>query len=579
VKYRPLLFVLACAAFLALPSLAGAAITTTNITTPASFIYPGYNADGVSDSFTVSGTADGNNGELLEIRCYYRNSGGAYYTLQSNVPVASGTFSTSVLLAETNAGEVCRLRAIPQALGQPEPVDMVTFTGPGISTNFYAKQLETGIQTGHYYFFGQQKGSYGSFGADDCGFESYLVDPNIASITTNVFDCAQKLSDDISIGSKSSLQIDGKNAIAAKWGEFFVFSPSYQQSISHFSIDPATGNASVTETQVLMACSTNVLPPPKEDCGDLVVLPVRLERTTTLSHDGLEAVVTDNYISTDGATHSLSVGYAEYPCFGIMGCQPGTYRFPGASAISAPTNESVPGPFPAGSTIKANAQTDVDGDKGAGRAAITMTPGADSAKFDGSNFFMLYWSNRTVPTTRSLQITARFNQAYTQSAVDALVADKSGDQVAPYPDFNPAPPPASKPASATIGKVGKASAKYDKKKKVVKIATGQRVSCPAGGGACTFSAKLSAKYKRGKKSKTYSQSTDSIIVPAGTTTPVVFTLKKNNPLYKPKGSEGSNPLYDIKQKFTGSITATAAGALPATSKFSIKLKLPKIPKK
>lgn len=574
-RLRPYLALPVLILFLIIPASASAVPQITAVTTPSGFTPAIYDATASSQaSFTVAGTA--NFSGTVDIRCV-SSLESTSYLLKSSVSITAGTFSTDITPAAATG--LCSLHAVP---GGTTPADLTNLTGPTITINDFELSTDNSVVEDFFGMFGQQSGLFDYSSSGDCGVaDSYLVNPATGKISTQPMNCSALLARN---ADSSTLKIDGKNAFVS--GQYTALSgePGFNALTAAYSLDPTTGNVTITERQQLMTCPANAWEPDTGNCSPVQSLPVRLVRTITQDHDGLQSTVRDRYESTDGKAHTVSVGYIESVCLENGGCvSDASFKFPGNSAIENPNPGDQPvGPFADGSLIEISDAAKADGAVTSGRVGISTSPGSDSATFTFTHGFSLQFDNRAIPAGGAYTIVTRFSQAFLSSDLATLNSAPitgGGPADAPPSGGGGPNPPAPTPASATIGKSGSASAKFDKKKKVVKIAIGQSVSCPAGGGACKFSATLSTKYKRGKKSKTYEQQTDSITVPAGTSTPVVFTLKKNNPLYTPKGSEGSNPLYDIKQKFSGVITATTPGAPPTTAKFTLKLKLPKIPKK
>jgi hypothetical protein len=321
-----------------------------------------------------------------------------------------------------------------------------------------------------------------------------------------------------------------------------------------------------------MTCPNDAWYATPANCAPVIPLPVKVTRTIAQNHDGLMSTVTDRYESTDGSNHTISVGYWQSFCIS-PGCSDHlTYTLPAGGTLADPSSDVVTD-VPDGSTLGVRDPSKADGAVDSGRGAITVSPGADSIAWDGTRWPLYSWNNRSVPAGGSFTVVGRFVQAIDSSTLDGLTAaavSGGGTQAGPQPSIAPSP--------AAIQSSGKATAKYNKKKKTITITTGKKVSCPPGGGSCTVSVTLGAKYKKGKKTKTYKlKSTQTIS--AGAIAGIVIAAKvKNNPLYTGHGSAGSNPLHK-SDRFVGTLTATAAGATPTSSKLSLKLKLPKIPKK
>ena len=161
----------ALAAVMALLASAGpasAAVTTTQITTPAQdSAFTAFDQDDpATQTMTVAGTSDGTTGDKVDIRCFI--PGG--YTPRNvalNVPVnADGTFSTDA--ADTNQTWTCDLRAVPA--GSPDNVSLMTFAGPVAGFGWVSKSVD-GSQVYDFDIETSTRSVYNYFdSAGSCGF-------------------------------------------------------------------------------------------------------------------------------------------------------------------------------------------------------------------------------------------------------------------------------------------------------------------------------------------------------------------------------------------------------------------------
>lgn len=509
-----------------------------------------------SHGLTVQGTATASDpADTLEIDCYLAHAAGSV-AMATSVPIVGGQFTAQIDPAIATLAGHCQLAAVPNGQA-PADLDRQHFAGPDVLISAFTKthDLTSGLETGFQSTISQPRGWFAYASPADCGLRSVLPGTETSPFQI-VFNCSAYIANGPS--GADALVVDGNKAISAESYPNLASFDRFLPSTASLSRDPSSGDTTITNVAPLMNCVGPPSPPNADNC-DLGAAGVTLTRKIFQHADGLEAVVTDTYSSNDNNTHSLSTGYKEEVCvFGICSSGERTFEFPGATVTAPNFPDKIDGPFPDGSSIRI-----YDSGNGPqyGRGAITTSPGADRAEFGSVTSFWLFWGNRTVSPSRPLTIVQRFDQAMSASDLENLIN-----------------PPV--PVSPTISTVGKPKASWDPKKKEVIVGTAQRVSCPAGGGACMVTATLQTKFKKGKKTKVFKLKNVQLTVPAGSSAPIEFKMGsvKSNPLYKGSYKRGFKPLYG-KLSFTGSVTATAAGAQAATSPIAFKLKLSKIPKK
>jgi hypothetical protein len=481
------------------------------------------------------------------------------------VPVSGGSFSTSV---DPQGFYNCTLRAVPAGT---TPADLTNYVGTWISLDTMYDYPANSFNADAYSYFGYDDAAFEYDTLGFCGVQnSYIFDPSAGTLDTTVFGCSSRIGSNLA-DDASSLQLDGKNAFAPAQNSDLALVAGYASVQATRSRTSATGDSQIVETDPLMTCSNNAWAPTPGNCPSISVLPVKLIRTITVDHLGYLSTLRDRYESTDGNSHTLSLGYRQQMCLGDCNTGSLEYSFPGGTTLTDPTTDVVNGPFADGATMLVRDPAKSDGDTSSGRAAVSYSPGPDTFAFKDKRTSMATW-NSTIPAGGAFNVITRFAQSLTSAGL----ADLTSTPLTGGGIENAKPAPGT-PSAATVAS-GKFSVKYDKKKKVLKIDTGKKVSCPAGGGSCTVSVTLSAKYKKGKKTKTYKLKSSQTIT-AGAVAGIVIAAKvKHNPLYKPGTKGGENPL-NAKQLFTGTLTATAAGATPTTTALKFKVKLPKIPKK
>lgn len=536
---------------------ASAAVTATNITTPASPLYTLYYDTEMSGSISVAGTATATDGDLVDLRCY---AGAASAILQSNVPVNGGQFSVANDSLQPISNRACRLRAVPAGTN---PSDLSPFTGPALYNSYDEKYHWSGKLQDFFVYGAQRDGAfdYDSFGS--CGVtDSYLFDPDTLGITTVPFFCNQWV-DKNPASTGMNLTIDGRNGYAASnLSEPMAVLPGFQPLSYTLQHDPANGNITITELQELMICGSNVYPPSAVGCADLQAAGIRLNRSIVQNHDGLMTHVTDVFTNTSAAPHTLSLGYSQWYCMQKSGCNSTTvrYEFPtGQSVTSPPLGTAIAGPLPDSGTITTSVEGSPDGDKTTGRTALTYFPAADGATFRNSRTFDLFYNNRVIAPGGSFKTSAVFSQSYSQAQLLLLIGEASR-MVTPQPEIL----------------VSKTTARYDKRKKRVRLNTGRRVICPATGKPCDVSASVTTQIKvkrRGKKArtKTYKLGSFKAVNAPGSSQLMSFHLNKTaTTLFK---------RYK-RLKLTMSFSVSAGPYATAESPFANKnYKSPRFPKK
>src|SRR5689334_11608800 len=181
---------------LALPRPASALISQTNITSPASPYQVFWDFDNPVLAPTVSGTANGPT--AVDINCYY-GANADYGTLPTahlatNVPVNSGTFSTS--LSFTNAfSNPCVMRAVPHGDTTAYPPDQSSsYTGPTMLFGYTSRTFD-GQRIKN--FFAYPTGALGDLdiASPDQGalYDSSVVNPADLTQSHNFFGSAGAL--------------------------------------------------------------------------------------------------------------------------------------------------------------------------------------------------------------------------------------------------------------------------------------------------------------------------------------------------------------------------------------------------
>lgn len=409
---------------------AHAAITASQITTPSNPSFFIADEDAVSQPFTVSGTTtNGTANDSIDLRCYF---GGTSIKVKGNVPLSSdGSFSVPAADLNKILGLTCQLKAVPA--GQ-NPADLTPFAGPVIGVGSRETSLISGgNNNGEAYDYAldaqQQTGAFDYASLGGCGLhDGFLYDAAYAN-TTITFACNGGLlgGDSPNTPTRSELQVDGANAYAPAQA-FLVNSngaglPALTDS---YTLDAATGNVVIQETDPLVKCSDPTYPPTSSSCATFVSTGVTDNRTITQDHDGHISWITDTFTSTDSKAHSLDLLWDENEqFFGPSGNSSLIeYEFPGEGTYSThATGDTVSLPSSAGA-IFLRMQGAADGDLGTGQGAIVYDRPATAARFTsvtnfGSEFTLHQTGN--VPAGGS----TRFQSAYIQDYQSSLVAARA----------------------------------------------------------------------------------------------------------------------------------------------------------
>ena len=351
-----LLLALACAATLVPAGVAQAnTITQTAITSPAD---PSYFYDptaGAYGAITVTGTTNSTapSSDQVDIYCYVDNgstadpamtSSGAYTGTLLAAGVAldsSGGFSTTIPYSafENSSADACRLRAVPA--GTAPTSGLASFAGPRVmiaslvptysfssADSYLFDYTLTAPQLGAQDLYTSAGSPAG--GSNQCGFSMLLGSSQYFGATTNPsFTCSDWYS--VQGGASTNLQVDGQPAYGPAYGPYNS-GPTTAVSVSA-SQNPSNGDMTVTESDPLKTCSSSTA-----ICTSLGVTD---ERTIQQAASGRVVMITDRFISTDGASHTVTYDVASTVDNGVSTSGVNLFELPGQSGYSA---------YPAGST-------------------------------------------------------------------------------------------------------------------------------------------------------------------------------------------------------------------------------------
>ena len=409
---------------------AHAAITASQITSPSNPTFFIADQDAVSQPFTVSGTTtNGTASDSIDLRCYF---GGTSVKVKGNVPLSSdGSFSVPAADLNKVLGLTCRLKAVPAG---KNPADLTPFSGPLIGVGSReTSRISGGNNNGEAYDYAldaqQQTAAFDYASLGGCGLHNgFLYDAAYAN-TTITFACNAGLlsGESPSTPTRSELQVDGANAYAP--AQAFLINPDgagLPALTDTYTLDQATGNVVIQETDPLVKCSDPTYPPTTGSCATFVSTGVTDNRTITQDHDGHISWITDTFTGTDSAAHSLDLLWDENEqFFGPSGNSALIeYEFPGEANYSThATGDTVTLPSSAGA-IFLRMQGAADGDLGTGQGAIVYDRPATAAKFTSVTNF---GSEFTVHQTGSVPAggSTRFQFAYIQDYQAALVATRA----------------------------------------------------------------------------------------------------------------------------------------------------------
>jgi hypothetical protein len=409
---------------------AHAAITASQITTPSNPSFFVADEDASSQTFAVSGTTTGaGGGDKVDLRCYF---GGTSVKVKGNVPVNSnGSFSVPAADLNKLLDLTCQLKAVPAG---KNPADLTPYSGPvvGVGERETSK-ISGGTNNGKAYDYAlaaQQLTAafdYASLGS--CGLHNgFLYDPTFAN-TTVTFACNAGLvsANTPSAPTRSELQIDGANAYAPTQAFFINPDGAGLPALTEkYTVDKATGNVVIQETDPLVKCSSATYPPTTGSCASYVSTGVTDDRTITQDHDGHISWITDTFKSTDGKAHSLDLLWDNnQQFFGSSGDSSQLeYEFPGENAFSThATGSAVSLPSSPGA-ILVRMHGAADGDSATGQGAIVYDRPATAATFTrvttvDSEFTLHQTGN--IPAGG----TTRFRFAYVQDYHAALVETRA----------------------------------------------------------------------------------------------------------------------------------------------------------
>ena len=417
---------------------AGATITKTSITSPASpFIYQ-YNADLPSPDVTITGTTDSTSpgADAVDIRCDYPGQGSLNnQTIATGVALNSdGTFSWSGPLDEQ--GLACQLRAVPSGYGDTtlSPFAGVLSELDHVQTAFPGAGTAAPPQPQFDYLY-TSTGTAGSgmyHSAGDCGVTSQPIQPSDETLLLQTWSCGAALSGSDNVANRTEILIDGKNAYdsyaaanayldsssglsSGQAAGFPVLSSSYSRSST------TSGDASMTESEELVSCADATYPATQTKCGGVDAVNigswqsdgVKLSRTIQQTDAGQLATVSDTFSSSDGKAHGLDLEYDNT----ISDNYGQVWKLPGSASYQLYSNGDS-------ASLSGNSEDAIytqggTPDPNASAGALIYTTQPNSAVFSNTNELLLDYQ-RTVPAGGSVTITHMLVSGYAPAITSAI---------------------------------------------------------------------------------------------------------------------------------------------------------------
>lgn len=340
---------LATALALVLSAGANAAVSASEVTTPSDPTYAFEDEAAKTGELIVEGNATGE-GEVSLV-CYY---GSASVTVEEGIEVEGGKFKAEVPVSELPEAP-CVLRAVPDGDASDYPPGSASaFKGPRIAPSVW--RLETNGSSKATFGYELRSATFAaSFlltSAGECGLEYSAVFPAPSFAEgERLFSCGGALyqRERVPLGdtsSRSDIQVDGHNAYTP-----FAANELFNQlktavppaaTVSR-SFDPATGLATVEETDPIVICTGKeaAFPETANSCEAFASSGVELHRVWRTSAEGKLVYMTDEWRSTNGAAHTVSALYSQ-ELLEHAGT-PGALEVPGRAGF-APTHagESIP---------------------------------------------------------------------------------------------------------------------------------------------------------------------------------------------------------------------------------------------
>jgi hypothetical protein len=370
---RLLTVAVACAGLSVMLPAPASAVLITKVTSPANqstFFFDQSDSNSNTVAFTATGTSNAASSDDLD--CASGN-GSSVLSLVTDSPVPAGSFSIPVTYAELataahddNDGP-CMLSLVPTGATPPHPgASNALDTGPLISISDVSVQSKSGVPFDFYgSYTGVASGAAGSLefaSPADCGLEDSWVTYGTSTLsdTNDAFDCLGGLYNaytsiqDAAVKAPADLTVDGTSAAVADSFNGPTTLSGYEQPT--FTDSFTGGELTINDDEPLMLCASTC--DGSAPSSGYKPSGVELERTWQTADNGLVALQTDVFKSTNGAAHALTVdeddefeddsatgASADFPgTSGFLSYQPGSTIAPvsGPGAIYFKTNLTTP---------------------------------------------------------------------------------------------------------------------------------------------------------------------------------------------------------------------------------------------
>jgi hypothetical protein len=449
-------FLVALLASLALASTAGAAITTSEITslTDGQVLL----TTGNGETVTVSGNSDGTTGDQIKLVCVEGPHGTVARFLGYVAPLdADGTFSLEVEIDRIYG--TCLLHAVPAGAADWVSGDPLTgFQGVRVvSEHRVLYQVSSGPNAGvlYDYFFAHQGASaYSDYlSVSSCGLcDTRLTYPGSPPNSEYLFWGNAALYGGDEGRGRTYAQIGGHSAYGAEAAREINEGAGNLPALTYSPSVDLAGNATITESQTFVRCPTDAVSPSAAACPSFISTGVRLDRKIAESDGGTLITVVDDWVNTTGEPQRLDLHYDQY--FQQSGGAPG-FEFPwiggGYATVAPSTSVPVPPSAPATIFVKNN-NSAADGSIAEPQGTITFSPAPDEIFFHAASEFVLGF-DRVVPpggTERIVQVfgigTHRADLAARAAQVEASLR-----RPAPQPQPQPSTPAAKKASKLKLG--------------------------------------------------------------------------------------------------------------------------------
>jgi hypothetical protein len=413
---------LALAAVFAVPVAAGAAVTATTVSSPATDPSVLVYTEPAGTTLVVSGTSNGGV-DRLDLRC----EGAAAAVVSDNVrPTAAGIWTITLSAAAVSklTPRTCYLHAVPHGNAG---TNRTAFAGKRVM--FQRSRVtavvggpNNGVPYDFRYWEPQLDGRAIWQSISNCGLAgAATVTSDSLHYSGSVFPCAGFVAPDTS--GRAGVLVDHVNTFTP-YGAATLFPGSatalgllaLQVSVS---TDPSTGNALIRETENLLRCSpdASTLPATAQSCSSFVPAGVRLDRQIIQQGDGRQALVTDTWSATDGKHHEVDVFYEHR----LGGTAP-VVSFPWAGGFTAyPAGYTQKPPATAPFTIFTRTSASAaDGDAGNAQGAITLQDRPTTLRFRSSTALWTQYVRTVTPETPT-HISFGFSWATAQTDLATLI--------------------------------------------------------------------------------------------------------------------------------------------------------------